>query len=36
MKRLVELIQNEELLSLLSEEQMNEVKGGNVVIMLEP
>ena len=36
MKRLVELIQNEELLSLLSEEQMNEVKGGNVVIVLQP
>ena len=36
MKRLVDLIQNEELLSLLSEEQMNEVKGGNVIIVLEP
>ena len=36
MKKLTELMKNEELLTVLSNEQMDEVKGGNVVIMLEP
>lgn len=31
MKKLAELIQNEELLSVLNEDQMNELKGGIVV-----
>lgn len=32
MKKLAELIQNEELLVTLTEEQMETVKGGNGVI----